>query len=124
MFKALAVTAALAFPLLVASPAAAQAPSCVPLDVIVEEAESYDLDVTIIMESQQAGFIEAYTEAVGKPLPDGLDVVGILFATGDNYPMAFIGLIQVEDERYCIHLSTRIPRANHEIARGAAAAGT
>jgi len=114
MMKAMLAAASAAF-FALAAPASAN--ECVPLAVIGANMQASGIPSNQIYASEDISFVDAYLKALGLPVPDRAQPVGILIVETGN--IAIVGIVENEGG-YCIRWGVQVPLSVHRRAFTAA----
>jgi len=106
--------AVLAIMLAIAPAAASQ---CVPLPVIGAQIQAAGLTAADIFATEDVSFVDLYTKALGIPIPDGAQPVGLLLVR--NGDRVLVSLVENENG-YCVRYTAIVPLAAHNAAFAAA----
>lgn len=109
------IVAALAAIMLAITPAAAS--QCVPLPAIGAQIQAAGITAADIFATEDVTFVNLYTKALGIPIPDGAQPVGLLLVR--NGDRVLVSLVENESG-YCVRYTAVVPLAAHQAAFAAA----
>lgn len=105
------IAAALAAIMLAITPAAAS--QCVPLPAIGAQIQAAGITAADIFATEDVTFVNLYTKALGIPIPDGAQPVGLLLVR--NGDRVLVSLVENENG-YCVRYTAIVPLAAHNAA--------
>lgn len=107
------IAAALAAIMLAITPAAAS--QCVPLPAIGAQIQAAGITAADIFATEDVTFVNLYTKALGIPIPDDAQPVGLLLVR--NGDRVLVSLVENENENgYCVRYTAVVPLAAHNAA--------
>lgn len=105
------IAAALAAIMLAITPAAAS--QCVPLPAIGAQIQAAGITAADIFATEDVTFVNLYTKALGIPIPDGAQPVGLLLVR--NGERVLVSLVESQ-QGYCVRYTAIVPLAAHNAA--------